>query len=161
MSRGDMPLNVGGVQSIACATHCCDDCWLKQPVTRLFQNHKQSGYSGYHDHEPSEKQANEGHPTECSISFFQWFWTSSGISQHMPAIICHPWNVNHMPIYSAHQETKRATYTRNFLDMTSALAYVKKGFKALKMTVALCRPTYCYITCKLCVCAILTSERSN
>lgn len=93
MSRGDMPLNVGGVQSIACATHCCDDCWLKQPVTRLFQNHKQSGYSGYHDHELSEKQANEGHPTECSISFFQWFWTSSGISQHMPAIICHPWNV--------------------------------------------------------------------
>ena len=41
ISRGDMPLIVGGVQSIACATHCCD-CCLKQPVS-LSQNHKQSG----------------------------------------------------------------------------------------------------------------------
>ena len=114
-----------------------------------------------HDHEPSEKQANAGHRSECSISFFKWFWTSrSGISQHMPAI-----HGTKTACPSTQLIKKQHWQHPPKTSWTWLLAWLmsRKDSKPWKWPspYALCRPTYCYIKFTLCICAILTSERSN
>ena len=88
-------------------------------------------------------------------------WTSrSGISQHMPAI-----HGTKTACLSTQLIKKQHWQHPPKTSWTWLLAWLmsRKDSKPWKWPspYALCRPTYCYIKFTLCICAILTSERSN